>query len=75
MKTAWMILLTTLMVATLPGCCCLDRCRADHRLFGQPTAKIVKQPSGWCWGNCPVGTDAYETPAYVTPQDGVPGSS
>ena len=28
-----------------------------------------------CLVNCPVGKDAYEAPAKVTPQDGVPGTS
>jgi hypothetical protein len=64
MKTAWKILL---MVATLPGCCCFDRWRPDHRVFGQPVAKVVQRPADWCVGNCSVDKDVHETPAYVTP--------
>jgi hypothetical protein len=75
MKTAWMVLMTTLMVATLPGCCCFDRCRPKLRVFDKPVAQIVQPPANWCVGNCSVDKDAYEAPAYVTPQDGVPGES
>ena len=66
MKRAWKILLTLLMVATLPGCC-FDRCRPDHRVFGQPVAKVVQRPAVWCVGGCSVGEDVRETPASVAP--------
>lgn len=75
MRTISTILLATLLAATLPGCCCLDRCRPGVRVFGKPTAQLVQPPSNWCWGNCLVGTEAHETPAYVAPIEGVPGSA
>ena len=67
-------MLTTMLVATLPGCC-FDRCFAKRGVYSQPTAQIVQPPLERCLVNCPVDKDVCEVPAYVTPQDGVPGSS